>query len=273
MSKFDQFKGGLPQVGKTGVPATGDRNPLVAAAAADVRKQQPLQQKAVVRRKARFAIALDATGSMAGLLANAKASLSEIIRRISREAGLPVEIQLFVYRDYDCGPDVLEISAPTTEADELIAWLSRIRPMGGGGNEGEAIEVALEKILEAEHFNAAMIAGDEPPNGQATLSLARGAQTRSAQQLARLLGENNTPVHTFVVGARPTTITAFKEIARSSGGQSGRLDGSDAMIDMAVLAMLAALKGASGVRDYVNRTQLSSSGKAFATLLLSGPSR
>ena len=44
------------------------------------------------------------------------------------------------------------------------------------------------------------------------------------------------------------------------------------MIDMAVLAMLASLKGTAFIKDYMGRTQLSHSGKAFATLLLKGPS-
>nr|WP_295108020.1 hypothetical protein [uncultured Caulobacter sp.] len=277
MGKFDQFKNGLAKLGRgENLPARSDdsatSNPLLTAArqlSAD-----RLQEREIDRSKsAHFAIALDATGSMATLLQSAKASLSEIIRRVTHEAGRPIKIQLFAYRDYDCGPQVLESSSLSGDANNLIAWLSRVEAMGGGSNDGEAIEFALGHIKTLGGFRSIIIAGDEPPNGQVFLASQGRAQSQTAQQLAARFGADKTPIHTFVVGDHGPTIIAFREIADASGGKSGRLDGSAAMIDMAVLAMLATLKGKQGVRDYVARTALTSNAAAFATLLLGDSSK
>lgn len=277
MGKFDQFKNGLTKSGgDANLPArSGDpsgANPLLSAARQ--LSATRLQEGEIDRsRPANFAIALDATGSMATLLQSAKASLTEIIRRVAHEAGRPIKIQLFAYRDYDCGPQVLESSSLSGDANDLIAWLSRVEAMGGGSNDGEAIEFALDHIRTLGGFRSIIVAGDEPPNGQAFLASQGRAQSQTAQQLAARFGADKTPIHTFVVGDHGPTINAFREIADASGGKSGRLDGSAAMIDMAVLAMLATLKGKRGVRDYVARTALGSNAAEFATLLLGDASK
>src|SRR6187551_3054874 len=55
----------------------------------------------------RFAIALDATGSMAGLIEMAKRSIGEILARVMREAGRPIEVMLVAYRDYDVPNEIV----------------------------------------------------------------------------------------------------------------------------------------------------------------------
>jgi DNA segregation ATPase FtsK/SpoIIIE-like protein len=75
----------------------------------------------------RFAIALDATWSMAGLIDMAKNSITEILRRVIAGAGRPVEIMLVVYRDYDVPDEIVETSTVTKDANALTAWLNRVR--------------------------------------------------------------------------------------------------------------------------------------------------
>jgi hypothetical protein len=223
------------------------------------------------RKSGRFAIALDATGSMGGLIDDARRSIKEIIRRVVEEAGCPIEIELFAYRDYDVGKLILERSDATSDADRLARWLEQIRPLGGGGNDGEAIEAALDAIVRDGNFSAVLVAGDEPSNSRRSIDGAGRRNALSARELAGQLRMSNVPVHTFVVGGDPRTVTDFADLAQISGGRSGRLDGSKAMIDMAVMAMIAALKGAGGVRDYMQRTELTSSAKEFGQLLLGQP--
>lgn len=276
MGKFDQFKNGLAKSGDSaGLPARSERdpapNPLLQAASRISAAR--LAEGSVDRRPAQFAIALDATGSMATLLKDAKASLTEIIRRVAHDAGRPVKIQVFAYRDYDCGSLVLESSPLSDDANVLIAWLSRIEALGGGANDGEAVEAVLDHIRTLGGFRAVIVAGDEPPNSRAFLDSQGKTQSLTAAQLAAGFGAAKIPVHTFVVGDHARTIAAFREIANASTGKSGRLDGSAEMIDMAVLAMLAALKGRQGVRDYVARTALTSNAEQFAMLLLGDSSK
>src|SRR5262245_30960963 len=93
----------------------------------------------------------------------------------------------------------------------------------------------------------------------------------TAADLAHRSGQAKCPIHTFLLGSYSDARRALQALATASGGSLGELDGSEAMIDMALLAMLANLKGTAFIKDYVGRTALSHSGKEFATLLLKGP--
>jgi hypothetical protein len=219
----------------------------------------------------RFAIALDATGSMAMLINMAKRSIGEILTRVIREASRPVDVMLVAYRDYDVPNDIVSVSAPTKDHNRLISWLDGIQPLGGGSNDGEAVERTLEKISQSGRFDAVLLAGDEPPNNRTFLNTINRLDTPVAEDLARRFAQTKTPIHTFVVGNDPRTINEFAKIASLSGGKPGRLDGSAEMIDVAAMAMLTALKGVEGVKAYMKDYQITSRGEEFARLLIAAP--
>ena len=118
-----------------------------------------------------------------------------------------------------------------------------------------------------------LLVGDEPANRRADLDAVGRHRTTTAHGWARQLGEHKVPIHTFVVGDRHDTVVDFEAIARLSGGKTGRLDGSESMLNMAALAMVAAVGGADAVRRYTTQHRLSAPEQAFATLLLTGPKR
>lgn len=223
--------------------------------------------------KGNFAIALDATGSMESLIVDARRSIEEILNRLFKEASTHVKLQLLVYRDYDVFEDVLETSALTEDSQKLVRWLSNVRTFGGGANPGEAINEALQKIYETDAFDAAIVAGDEPSLPREQLDQIGKRQLKTAIEWAEVFGRRGVPIHTFVVGNRSDTARDFKLIAEKSGGQTGRLDGSKEMIDMAVMAMLSRLKGAASVRSYMKDHHLTENAKKFGALLLPAPTR
>jgi hypothetical protein len=240
------------------------------------RKASPSDSKAAEAilhgTTARFAIALDATGSMATLIDTAKRSITEILKRVVSGAGRPVEIMLVAYRDYDVPRDLVELSVTTKDANKLISWLSSIIAKGGGSNDGEAIECALAAIKKAGKFDAILLAGDEPPNSRVNIRKGSGTDGLHAEDLAKYFAQDNTPIHTFVVGHDPRTVKQFAKLSCLSGGKSGKLDGSQEMIDMAVMAMLAKLKGSAGVRTYLKDFHVTSrAATEFGNLLLEGP--
>ena len=205
---------------------------------------------------------------MAALLQAAKASIAEIVTKSTREAGRPIEIELFVYRDYDVPAHLLERSGRSSEPQKLIKWLAGKHATGGGANDGEAIEAALQPILDDGAFDVVLLAGDEPSNSRSSLAAAGRRNTRNAHDLAQELGAKQIPIHSFVVGDDPRTQTDFATLSKLTGGQTGRLDGSAEMIDLAVMAILSKLKGSESVRSYMNRTRLSDNSRAFGQLLL-----
>lgn len=270
MSRFDRFGGkakGLVPL-KTGsevqAKSAGARDVIERARSAG---ESAAASRILKRGRARVAIALDATGSMSGLIDAARESIAEILRRASAEAGIPVEVQLLAYRDYDVPNNVLEASEASVDPEALIGWLRHVEPMGGGANSGEAVEAALQAVENGE-FCVVLVAGDEPSNSRANLSAAGRPQAPTAAELAAKLRSAGTDVHTFVVGGDQRAAEDFRKLAKAGGGQSGRLDGSREMIDLAVMAILSALKGAGGVRDYMSRHELLPNANDYAQLLI-----
>jgi hypothetical protein len=221
---------------------------------------------------------------MASSIADARDRIAEILVRVRAQLQRPIKVQFLCYRDYDVfdpanqstRKPLLETSPMTEDAEALSAWLAKVEACYGGNNSGEAIETALEAAYQlttdrATHIAAVLLAGDEPSNRRADLDAVGRHQTATAHDWARRLGEHKVPIHTFVVRDRSDTITDFSEIARLSGGKTGRLDGSASMLNMAALAMVAAVGGASAVRSYAAQHRLSAPEQAFATLLLTGP--
>jgi hypothetical protein len=271
MSDLDKFKGkALPST------TTGARLPAQNAGARLPWEEKELKASTTAEavlnsKRGHFAIALDATGSMTPLIDMAKAAIKKIMIRVIAEANTPVRVQLFVFRDYDVAHLLVEQSRLSAEPNELSGWLNGISATGGGANNGEAIEQALLAIQRAGEFDAVLLAGDEPYNSRTHLDKLGKREVPTAADLARRFGQSKCPIHTFLVGSYPDARQALQELASASGGCFGQLDGSEAMIDMAVLAMLAGLKGRAFVKSYMERTALSNSGKEFGTLLLKGP--
>jgi hypothetical protein len=277
MGKFDNYSGGkspsrLPAArSKPGEAAISSedrharyRATAKAAEAAGIRIDKRIGEHS-------FVFALDATGSMSSLIDDAKRNVTTIFKRIYEEAKAKVRVRMYVYRDYDVGQDVCESSSLTDDPQELEAWLARILIRGGGANEGEAIEAALEAAYRADEATAVLLAGDEPSNPRADLDERGRRETPTAHDWARRFAQRGVPIHTFVVGSDPRTSKDFQQIAKLAEGQTGILDGSDAMIDMAVMAMLSSLKGAASVRSYMERHKLTQGAKQFGNLLLAGP--
>lgn len=272
MGELEKFSGkGAGSSNSTSLTKSGTEAPQWVQ---NTLRQRPNSAEQILQgASGRFAIALDATGSMTNLIEMAKRSIQEILTRVMREAGRPVEIMLVAYRDYDVPNEIVVASAPSKDHNRLISWLGGIEARGGGSNDGEAVERALEKIGEAGQFDAIMIAGDEPPNSREFLKTVNRGDALVAEDMARRFCQSKTPIHTFVVGDDPRTVRAFANLASITGGKSGRLDGSAEMIDMAVMAMLAALKGAEGVRAYMRDYHITSKGEEFGKLLIAGPKK
>ena len=267
MGKFDKYGAVPPRLPGAGTAVSTPTDGVVARLLADGPRQG---SSSIGGRRAKIAIALDATGSMGPLIAAARQAIGAIIHRASREAERPIRIELFAFRDYDVPHQLLDRSGISTDPAQLARWLGGVAPAGGGGNDGEAVEAALDAVLAAGDFATVLLIGDEPSNSRANLTRAGKAQSPTAQDLARRLGEARTPVHGFVVGQSPRTIADFAEIARLSDGKSGRLDGSAEMIDLAVMAIIASLKGMESVRRYMAGKQLSANAASFGQLLLGG---
>jgi hypothetical protein len=187
---------------------------------------------------------MDATGSMSSLLSAVKDTVCTMFERCSKileEKDLPkdsFEMQLAVYRDYDCGlSEILVSSAWQSKPTNLRHFIQNIRAYGGGDRE-EAIEIGLwhaVKESEAGGISQVILIGDAPAKdievilgdrklygGENKWAKSRfGAPTHYKNELKKLK-EANIPVHAFYL--HECARENFKEIARDTGGRFERLD-------------------------------------------------
>jgi hypothetical protein len=260
-SKFRGFLDGgsaRPPATSSGGGSVARHDPDRSEAYAEIARAARAEGRTVGLNSAKpcFAIALDATGSMSDLIDNARRSIGKILNGIYAEAKTQVRIKMYVYRDYDVPRGLCESSDLTSDSQALSRWLSSVRAYGGGSNAGEAIEVALEAIYAS--------------NSRDTLNAFSHPQQATAREWAPRFSQMGIPIHTFLVGDRADTKADFEAIAKLSGGQSGTLDGSDAMTHMAVLAMLERLGGTAAVERYAGANLLPAGARDFSLKLISG---
>ena len=273
--RFSKFRG-KGKSGKTSGKLVPRRSPNTVQTGKIVSEKPAIRDIGVVlgTNQGRFVIALDATGSMAQLIDMARQNIKTILTRITAEANCRIEIEVMVYRDYDVPEThLVERSGLQDNASALSRWLDARDVMGGGGNNGEAVEAALACAASMQDINAVLIAGDEPANPRGDIDAAGRRGQLTAVEIADAFGRRNIPVHTFVIGDYGPTVKSFGEIAHASGGKSGRLDGSATMIDQAVMAMLSALKGRSAVKQYMDKSALTASARDYGARLLEPPEK
>lgn len=204
--------------------------------------------------------ASDGTGSMSWLINNTKESIRMILQRISEDhKGAKITIQLVIFRDYfkdtDCNnpeelKNLFQSSDASTDHQYLENWLAEVNTHGGGDNR-EAIEFALKKILAMDDVDVVILSGDAPAHSKKELEKQNPQDTRTATEIATLFKKKNIPIHTFRVGNYGETKINFQDISQTAGGQYGELDGSDNMLDMAAMAILDLIGGEAAVGSYI----------------------
>ena len=150
----------------------------------------------------------DATGSMEPLWASSKRHIETMLRRIEELAGAGrVYLKWVAYRDYDVPSCLLQCSAWTQDARELLAFLDGVRCHGGGDFE-EAVEAALALANREEAApTRVLLIGDAPPHGEKAGQKLANHNHVLETDWARECGElarKGIPVYTFQVGVNST---------------------------------------------------------------------
>lgn len=225
---------------------------------------------------------LDATGSMEDLIGDAKAAVGKIVTHVNGEVQATVQFRFVAYRDYGDGADIIQASERSEDPGYLAEWLEGVKAEGGQ-DIPEAIEHALLEVLRQNPPpDVVLLAGDAPSHTKEQLRVERRAQTtKTAVEIAQDFRAADIPIYTFVVRQKvqipqareieTQTIQDFQAIAQTSGGVSGVLDGSDAMLEMATMAILHRVGGKVAVDRFAERRALSPGARNFQARL--GPGR
>lgn len=193
----------------------------------------------------RIIFAYDATGSRGHSWELATSIQSRMLSESLQYGN--VEMMVVVYRDRFCDKEYLIHSEWSKDGDYLESFMKPILCYGGGGNQGESIDEALDFALKQEPpANAVILIGDEPVVPQ---------QRSVAYQLAKELGKKNIPVFIFQEGTLPQTEIDYRTIAENSGGVYDKFS-SDSRIDFTDrlrVATIYATGGKQAVEKFMNK--------------------
>ncbi|KAL4496497.1 hypothetical protein ABPG72_014727 [Tetrahymena utriculariae] len=188
-------------------------------------------------------IALDATGSMSGLITQAKNTIQttfEQARDILQEKGYDPQcflVMISFFRSYSSKWDgIFQTTAWENNADKLRSFLQTVEATGGT-DPGEAVEVGLwwaNKQNDESPINQVIVLGDQPANLENEAQYHRDKFGQSYWDTTPLKGVSyyvpecnklkiqNVPVHTFYLNNRAKNI--YEDISNITGGQSAWLD-------------------------------------------------
>ena len=223
----------------------------------------------------KVAVLMDATGSMGDLLHKTKTSISAMINRISlilQENNMDpksFELQFVAYRNYNAPWEkLLEYSGWSSDANELIKFISGIKANYGMGNE--AIEIAFNYInelinKEKDDISQIILIGDRAPNTKEDVQHKRAKREEKYWQTTKFsnatywedelknITKHQVPVHAFYLDEKAKA--CFSQIAKRTNGKCGKLDinsnrGGQALTDLVSKQVLLSSGGDDLVRAY-----------------------
>lgn len=189
---------------------------------------KPLQTQETVtdslgRQHIQVVFALDATGSMGGLIAAAKEKIWSIASSLSQtQAGIPIEMGLIFYRDL--GDDFVTKQVPLSgDLDDVYRELMSIDANGGGDspesvNQGlwEAVD-QMKWISDDKSYKTIFLVGDQPPHMDYKQDVKYNVSCKKAH-------ERGIVINTILMGGDAQARMIWKEIADCAQGSFFQMD-------------------------------------------------
>lgn len=195
-------------------------------------------------------LVMDATGSMAAHIAEAKRRATEVVDALERDLvlqslttegkriDLTVNFGLLAFRDRG---DEFEIKTfvPLTNDRERIKTQIASLEAAGGGDEPELVVPALQAALATEGLvrgalNVIVLIGDAPPHEQEESILTELGHSIKAKYCS---------VQALVCGESAVTSATFETIATASGGKTHKIADAKEAIDQILTELKTRLSG------------------------------
>jgi len=175
-------------------------------------------------RTQRFALVVDATGSMGGVWARAKDALKQAVDEIQSRAHVPIQVCVVGYRDHIHDPkeDVLVACEWSNDGEFLKSFIDSVRCFGGG-DYPESIGHGLGYLLEQQQqkVNQIILIGDAPSK-EGSFGWAE----------ASTFGAQGCPIYALYTCRDERLVECFQKLAKLSGGKAGYLFGSADLSDI-----------------------------------------
>lgn len=170
---------------------------------------QGLKQK--LARKSRIVFVFDATGSRSPFWEIAIRIQEQMLQEVMKYG--EIEVKIVAYRDRYSDPNGYLIHSKwSSKVEYLVNYMRKVTCHGGGGNDGESIDAALDYVLQENknnQVNAVILVGDEP-----IVSMDRGRGYELADEHGRL----KIPIFAFLEGNLEQAEIDFRELAKRSKG-------------------------------------------------------
>lgn len=172
-----------------------------------------------------LAFIVDTTGSMGGFISAAREQMTEMLRSLTSNAALPIDLQVGVVEYRDHPPQ--DTSFVTREYDftgdlkQVQTTIAKLEP-GGGGDAPEAVYDGVESAAvllswRRHSRQIAVLVGDAPPHGgQAPHATCTACGLSAERVTASLEGRG---IVLYALGLTGSTATSFGWLASYTGGQ------------------------------------------------------
>jgi Mg-chelatase subunit ChlD len=189
----------------------------------------------------------DATGSMSNVWFEAKQGIEKLVDRL-RKLFPEIKISMIAYRDYCDKERIIEKIPATNNIEKIRGFISNIR-CDGGGDDPEAIEVALEEILKSE-ASIGILVGDAPPHG-----VIDEVVEKDFREVAKELRKKEKKVYTVSTNSYNSTVDSFREIAQITDGKHFPLEQLDDLIDVLSIAVAKHADKMNPLIDLIKKEQ------------------
>jgi Mg-chelatase subunit ChlD len=186
-------------------------------------KHQLMMADSLNSRRIQVVFALDATGSMSGLIAAAKEKIWSIASSLSQtKEGVQIEMGLVFYRDRgdDFVTKQVQLSA---NLDDVYRELMSISA-GGGGDSPESVNQGLWEAVDKmswtdskDAYKAIFLVGDQPPHMDYQQDVLYTESCKRAQQ-------KDIVINTILMGGDGSAKKIWEEIAACSQGSFFQMD-------------------------------------------------
>jgi hypothetical protein len=186
-----------------------------------------------------LALVVDTTGSMGAFIEAARQHMVALLRALTAEAAIPLELQvgLVEYRDHPPQDNtfVFRVHELTPRLDQVQRGIAALKPTGGGdGPEAvyDGLRAACENLTWRVHSRRlAVLIGDAPPHGSERRGDAfpRGCPCGFTPDRTTALFED-TNVTLYAVGLTHSVAEIFGQLAQYTGGAYFAADRMEAAI-------------------------------------------
>jgi Mg-chelatase subunit ChlD len=227
--------------------------------------QQDTIHATVTKPKMQVVFALDATGSMSGLISAAKEKIWSIVSSLTQTETAPdIEVGLIFYRDR--GDEFVTRRIPLSDSIDMVYSELMMIDAGGGGDGPESVNQGLNEAVElfkwdkdTSTYKSVFLVGDYEPH----MNYRNDVPYYTTCKIAR---NKDIILNTILMGTNPKAEKIWKEIASCNQGAfvNVNMNANDITVNTPYDSTISALNDKlDDLRYYYGTAEVRSNGNSY----------